>query len=283
VTNSPDSDSVTYLWTHAIDSADGGTSCSFADATAVDTTITCTDDGSFTLTLTADDGVNDPVSDTAALTVSNVAPQIDNLTSSAASCGDSSSVTVSFSDPGANDTHKVVVDWDDGNTDTLDPATSPATLSHIYDTNGNYTVSVTVWDDDGDSDTSSTSIKVSPNFTGFLQPINIDGRSNFKLGSTVPVKFAATCPSGPVSDVVANLKVRFVDPTADSGDVEAVSTSAATAGSLFRYDPTGMQYIFNLSTKGTYGSNPPFVVGTWELKAVVDNITVLQNTIQLKK
>jgi hypothetical protein len=37
---------------------------------------------------------------------------------------------------------------------------------------------------------------------------------------------------------------------------EAVSTSAATTGNLFRYDPTSGQYIFNLGTKtlsaGTY-------------------------------
>ena len=36
------------------------------------------------------------------------------------------------------------------------------------------------------------------------------------------------------------------------GTIEVVpaSTSAATTGNLFRYDPTSGQYIFNWSTKG---------------------------------
>ena len=43
---------------------------------ALDTTIACTDDGTFTLTLTASDGLNAPVSKNAVLTVANVAPAI---------------------------------------------------------------------------------------------------------------------------------------------------------------------------------------------------------------
>jgi hypothetical protein len=40
----------------------------------VNTGFTCTDDGTYTVTLTADDGVNRPVSGSARVTVKNVAP-----------------------------------------------------------------------------------------------------------------------------------------------------------------------------------------------------------------
>jgi hypothetical protein len=51
-----------------------GASCSFGDETAVDTSVTCTDPGVYTATLTANDGVNPPVSDTTQVTVNDVVP-----------------------------------------------------------------------------------------------------------------------------------------------------------------------------------------------------------------
>lgn len=111
----------------------------------------------------------------------------------------------------------------------------------------------------------------------FLQPINGDGTSRFKLGSTVPVKFQATCNGVPVSNVVARMYVAKGDNVPDPGVDEAISTAAATTGNLFRW--TGApdnQYIFNLSTKLGYtnpGSSTPmsFVAGTWTLKIGLDD------------
>ncbi len=51
---------------------DPGTTCSFGNAESPRTTFTCTDDGTFAVTLTADDGVNAPVSDSAEVTVRNL-------------------------------------------------------------------------------------------------------------------------------------------------------------------------------------------------------------------
>src|SRR5262249_4521400 len=96
-------------------------------------------------------------------------------------------------------------------------------------------------------------------WSGVLQPLNADGSSVFKAGSTIPVKFqlldtgacpgnlTATLPHAKVSDGVA-------------GPVnEADSTSAATTGNQFRYDGTSGQYVFNWSTKG-------LTSGTYELQ-----------------
>jgi hypothetical protein len=119
----------------------------------------------------------------------------------------------------------------------------------------------------------------------FLPPINTDGSSRFKLGSTIPVKFQATCGSTPISSVVAKLYVSQADTNPDSGTDEAISTSAATTGNLFRYDPTGQQYIFNLSTKSGYtnpdGTTTAFSAGTWYLKMLLDDGTWRSIKIQL--
>ena len=93
-------------------------------------------------------------------------------------------------------------------------------------------------------------------WSNVLQPINVDGSSVFKLGSTVPVKFQLSGASAGISNLVARLYIQRIGPGAAGADIEAISTSNATTGNLFRYDATSGQYIFNLGTKtlstGTY-------------------------------
>jgi len=103
------------------------------------------------------------------------------------------------------------------------------------------------------------------NFGGFRQPINTDGSSVFKLGSTVPVKFQLRDANGAfVTNAVAKIYVAKMSNGIDGTDFEAVSTSAATTGILFRYDFTDNQYIFNLSTKN-------LLKGTWQIKVLLDD------------
>jgi lecithin:cholesterol acyltransferase len=83
-----------------------------------------------------------------------------------------------------------------------------------------------------------------------LQPVNPDGSSVFQAGRTVPVKLRVCDAAGNVvSDTVvagfslvkavAGTSVSFVNETPVS----------ATPDTSFRWDPTGQQWIFNLSTK----------------------------------
>ena len=107
---------------------------------------------------------------------------------------------------------------------------------------GTTTVNCTATDGSGNKATGSFTVTVTPfvaqiSWSGFLQPINADDSSVFKLRSTVPVKFALTGDSAGITDLAA----RFCYAKVSSGVVgdvaEAVSTSAATSGNLFRYDP----------------------------------------------
>jgi hypothetical protein len=103
-------------------------------------------------------------------------------------------------------------------------------------------------------------------WSGFLAPINADGTSVFKAGSTVSVKFQLTGTSAGITNAVATLTYWRVGTS--SGAVnEAVSTSAADSGNTFRYDPTSKTYIFNWSTKG-------LMAGTYQLSVDLgDGIT----------
>jgi hypothetical protein len=91
-------------------------------------------------------------------------------------------------------------------------------------------------------------IYVTMQFGGILQPINADGSSVFKLGSTVPVKFTLAGVSANVTDAVARLSLVKLSNNPLGTVQEAVSNGQADTGNLFRY--SGGQNVFNLSTKG---------------------------------
>jgi len=72
------------------------------------------------------------------------------------------SVTGTFTDPDADDTHTATWNWGDGATSegTVDKATGTVTGSYTYTAPGTYTITLTVTDSKGASDTRTTSITV---------------------------------------------------------------------------------------------------------------------------
>ncbi len=125
---------------------------------------------------------------------------------------------------------------------------------------GTTTVNCTATDSDGNTTSGSFDVKVPYPWSGFLQPIDADGSSIFKLGSTISVKFQLTGVAAGITNAVATLSVSKVSSAITGTDTEAISNSQATTGNTFRYDATGNQnqYVYNLSTKD-------LSVGTWRL------------------
>ena len=82
-----------------------------------------------------------------------------------------------------------------------------------------------------------------------LQPINADGSSVWKQGRTVPAKFRV-CDANGVSVgnagvVSAFLLVQIISGTTTNVDETVASTTPDT---MFRWDPSAQQWIFNIST-----------------------------------
>ncbi len=90
----------------------------------------------------------------------------------------------------------------------------------------------------------------SPGHT-ILPPINSDGSSVFKQGSTVPAKFRvfdANCNSiGSPGVVVSFNLVQIINGTTVSYVTDSVDST--TPDSSFRWDSTERQWIFNINTK----------------------------------
>jgi hypothetical protein len=112
---------------------------------------------SFTVDVTASDGQLS-TTDSFDVTVTNVAPVITSTSSLSDThdLGQALTVSSDFTDAGLLDTHTARFYWGDGtSTDgsvSESPGAGSATADHMYDEPGFYTVSVTVWDDDGDWD-----------------------------------------------------------------------------------------------------------------------------------
>jgi hypothetical protein len=215
----PDSDTVTTAWTYSpLSGVDAGATCSFADATAVDTTITCTDDGVYTATLTGDDGNNPPVSDSTTVTVANVAPVVTistPLANSLYAIGQTVALTAPFTDAGMNDSHTCTIDWDDSagavaGTVTESPGSGTGTCSSskAFAAAGVYTITVAVTDDDSGVGTASVMIIVYDPSAGFVtgggwidspagayvaEP-TLSGKANF--GFVSKYKKGASVPTG---------------------------------------------------------------------------------------
>jgi hypothetical protein len=230
-----------------------GAGCTVATPGAVDTTLSCTSSGEAELTLTADDGVNEPASATVAVTVRNVAPTV-RITSPAPGAvlplGDVLHLTAVATDPA--DPVTCTVRWGDGTAPEVVPACAG---DHEFAAAGAYSVAVTASDGDGGEATAGVQVAVEETstpefpFDGFFAPVdNPDVVNVVKAGSTVPVKFSLGGDRG--LDIFAAGSPASASHVCGSGDPGDVLEQTASPGAAtLTYDGVSGRYQFNWQTK----------------------------------
>jgi hypothetical protein len=147
-------------------------------------------------------------------------------------------------------------------------------------------VTCTATDSSGNPSSCTFTVNRAPlGFTGFLTPVggaDATGGSfssplrTFKLNSTIPVKFTATCDGSPVLTGAHTLEViLYTTQTNADLPIDATPTDAATTGDQFML--SSGQWIFNLGTKAT-----GMTAGIWLLQATLSDGSRHSAWIQLK-
>jgi len=263
----PDSPGATHKWSVVPGAnADAGSSCSFADPTDLSTNVKCTDDGTFTLTLTADDGVNPPVSDSTTLTAGNANPVVSISSPDAGALvtrGSTETVTAPFTDAGSNDTHTCSVDFDDGTPAVTAVVTEAAgegvcSASHAIATVGAHRVVVTVTDDDAGMGSAAVSV------VSYLRG------GAFALQATGPVAIAKTpnvaCPPNDAKTTaalrtpVASLQGLTASCALDPGT--GTSTASAAVTDVTALGVIHIKGIDSICTASATGTTATSHVGT---------------------
>jgi PKD repeat protein len=171
------------------------------------------DDGVYTITLTVEDDDAGKTVNTTTVTISNVAPSIDSFDTPPGDEGAVITFSSTATDPGSDDL-TFTWNWGDGTSDTItiyyndgvapepiyDPITNKIkspwgtfpfsvtdTVDHTYGDNGEYTITLTVEDDDGGVITKTQTVEiynVAPTIEIFLVPESGDEGALISFSST---------------------------------------------------------------------------------------------------
>ena len=166
---------------------------------------TYSDEGTFSAICTAIDNDSGADSDSLTVTILNVAPVLGAVTVPAtANEGDTISVSTTATDVGVTDVLSFSWDWADGTT-----ASAGASASHLYADDGAFTVTATVDDADGGSDSGTATVTVA---------------------NVAPTITAGTCPASAAEAVTASFSLTGSDP--GTQDVLGWSLGGTASASL---------------------------------------------------
>ena len=228
-------------------SAGGGEACSFSatftDAGSLDThtyswdfgdgsapvtgtltpTHVYTDSGVYTVTLTVSDNNGGVQTDTFYATIQNGAPILTVDPDFVISEGDTIDlIQTTYTDTETADTHTAEIVWGDGDTADFPVTGGQISASHRYMIYGDYSLSVTVTDDDGASDTETIGVRVNrvaievsiearENLSADISFTAIGGKEYDIFYSDDNIKDFGSSFKWTLADTV------YVDPQADSG------------------------------------------------------------------
>ena len=242
-------DTLTYSW----DFGDG------KEAMGTDVTHIFSDNGEYTVTLTVTDDDGAATASTINVTVNNVAPKIDSLNGDTnINEGEVANFNAVVSDPGSDE---LTYSWDFGDgSESLSVTSEQLPVTHIFSDNGNYTVTLTVIDDDGAATSSTIDVtvnNVAPTITNITYgEINEGVSTQFSADATDggDDTLTYTWDFGDGSEPVTGRDVSHL--FTDNGDYTITLTvSDEDGGSTSSQTTITAQEVFNIKAEGTVRIN----------------------------
>ena len=237
----------------------------FAEGSNLDVTFTPTDDGSYTVALTAVDDAGVVGVDTAKIQVSNAAPVLSVTSTSEGIVGEPIDLTGSFTDAGATDGWRGEIDYGDGvRVPVILDEEQTFELTRVYTDPGRYDAVVTVTDDDGQQATAMMQVTVTePGAAtgpevfirgsgwndGFLSHLEDTGLGDADLGFAIPSEEDADGVEPLSWFNLDRISVRFdenMDVTQDDLTLVGV-TVPSYSFSDFSYDPATFTATWSLA------------------------------------
>lgn len=218
----------------------------------------------YTISLNVSDGL-DSGSATTTMTVSNVAPQIIDVTSSAtfdskATVGQTITISGSFTDAALGvptETFSGLVDWNDGTTSPLTVDGNNFTAEHTYTTGGIFDVTVTLADDDtgqavATSQAVVSGVRLSP--AGVLQIIGTPGddKVDVKIGTDAGTDGNSDGGTDGTKDRMIRVKTEFHQGTdgGSDGGTDGGSDGGTDGKQDFFFDPEEVDSIVMVLCEG---------------------------------
>ena len=166
------------------------------------------------------------------VTVSNVAPTLADVTVTPAAEGARTRLSGTFSDPGAEESFELAVDWGDGTREThrLDGEADEFDLGHVYANDGTYAAVVTLSDPDAAQDTVQANVAVA----NAVPEISLNAdRAALREGSAVTVFGTVTDPG--IEDT-HSVSIDWGDGTAATAVAVDPATRYYSATHVYRDD-----------------------------------------------
>jgi hypothetical protein len=206
------------------------------------------DNGPYLVELTVTDDDGDSGSDSLSVSVANVAPVV--LTGEPLTVEEGIAFDLPptfFTDAGSADTHTATVDFGDGTIvpGTIDVATGRISASHTYGDNGEFTITVAVTDDDGDTGTGTWLVTVN-NAAPPVSDFDGDGRSDILWRNAVSGENYLF----PMDGTAIGAGEGYLRPVTDlNWDIAGVGDFDGDARSdiLWRNAATGENYVYLMS------------------------------------
>jgi PKD repeat protein len=210
-------------------------SWNFGDGSPVDNTGTTptashlfANAGTYTVTLTVTDDLGVSTAATATVTVDS-SPTAAFSASATSTAPASPGGTVSFNGSGSSDPVGTITDysWNFGDGSPVDDTGATSTATHTYATRGNYTATLTVTNDAGQTSTTQQTVTVDDPPTASVTP-----SATVSVPSS-PVSFSSTAASPDPTGSIANYSWNFGDGTTLSGATDTNPSHTYTSPGVY--------------------------------------------------